>query len=401
MTAVDPSSVETPKCPVKDWDYRVQGPAMSHFEEFDRLRDETPWYRNEMEPGFWTMVNHEGMLEVFQNPAVFTNQAVTVFDPNPAYKWVPLMLDGEEHLEWRRLLGPLFSPGRVEKLDEHIRERAVELIEEIAPRGECDFIADFAQKFPTSIFLELMGLPVEELPQFMKWEAALLHTSLGTPEEVQARMDAMMQIRERFTGLIAERRENPLDDIVSKAAQFEVHGAPIEDAELLSFCVFMFMAGLDTMTVSLGWSFWHMANHEADRKRVAEDPSKTPQAIEEFLRVYASVISARKATEDVEVQGCPIKAGDMVSLPLSAATRDGAAFERADEVVIDRPSTNHIAFGAGPHRCLGSHLARRELRIAIDEWHKRIPNYRMAENAELEETGRLIGLTSLPLVWEV
>lgn len=400
MTTTDPAAAPA-TCPVKNFDYRVLGPVMSHFETYDELREEQPWYRNEMAPGFWTMVNHEGILEVMQNTDVFSTQSVTVFDPNPAYKWVPMLLDGDEHLAWRRLLGPIFSPKQIEKLDDHVRSRAVELIEEIAPRGECDFMADFAHKFPTSIFLELMGLPVEELPQFMEWESALLHASLGTEEEVQARLDAMTQIQERFKGLIAERRQNPADDIVSRVMEFEIEGEPVPDSDLLSLCLFLFMAGLDTVSVSLGWSFWHMATHEADRKRVAEDPSVTPHAVEEFIRVYASIISARKATEDTAVQGCPIKKGEMVNIPLNASTRDESAFDRAKEVVIDRFPNNHIAFGAGPHRCLGSHLARRELRIAIDEWHKRIPDYRLVDGVVPQETGRLVGLTTLPLVWDV
>jgi len=165
----------------------------------------------------------------------------------------------------------------------------------------------------------------------------------------------------------------------------------------------MFMAGLDTVSVTLGWSFLHLAEHDDDRQKIIDDPAVVSTAIEEFLRAYAIVVPARKAIADVEIQGCPIKKGEMVSIPLNAATRDSAEFDDALDVDIMRSPNRHIAFGAGPHRCLGSHLARRELQIALEEWHKRIPNYRVAPGAreKLTETGGQLGLTSLPLVWDI
>ena len=203
----------------------------------------------------------------------------------------------------------------------------------------------------------------------------------------------------RFAAIVAERREQPQDDIISKAIEYQIDGKPVSDADLLSFCLLMFMAGLDTVTMTLGWSFLHLARNPEDRIRIAEQPESIPRAVEEFLRAYAIVIPARKVTADVEVQGCPLKAGDMVSLPLVAATRDDNAFANATIIDIERSPNNHIAFGAGPHRCLGAHLARRELKIAMEEWHKRIPSYALAPGAELVEYGGQIGLESLPLVW--
>lgn len=389
------------KCPVKNLDYRAFGPVGSHHATYDALRDEHPWFRNEMEPGFWTMMDHEGILEVLQNPEIFSSSVVTVFDPEPKFKWIPEMLDGEEHFKWRKLLGPLFSPKQVENLETKVRDRARELVEQIQPLGKCDFMAAFAHQFPTSIFLELMGMPVEELPTFLKWEYDLLQSPLATPEDVQARLDAMTMIQARFKDLIGERKAEPRDDILSQAIGFQIDGEPVAESDLLSFCLFLFMAGLDTVSVTLSWSYWHLSNHPEDRRRVATEPEVIPHAIEEFLRAYSSVIAARKATTDHEVRGCPIKAGDLVALPLNGSTRDEAAFENAKEVIIDRFPNNHIAFGAGPHRCLGSHLARRELKIALEEWHKLIPEYRLVEGSVPDETGRLIGLTTLPLEWDV
>jgi cytochrome P450 len=388
------------ECPVLNFDYTAAKPAGTWLKTYDELREQFPWFRNEFGPGFWTVVNHEGILQIMQDPETFSNSVVTALDPNPPYKWIPEMLDGDEHKQWRRQLGPLFAPGAVERLDDTVRQRAIELIDGLADRGSVDFMADFAQRFPTTIFLELMGLPVDELDQFLQWEHAILHAGGSDEERLQQQVTAMMAVMGRFSTVIAERRAQPRDDIVSKALTYEIDGKPVSDTDLLSFCLLMFMAGLDTVSVTLGWIFLHLARNDGDRTRIVDDPRLIPTAIEEFLRAFAIVIPARKVMEDVELQGCPMKAGDMVNIPLNAATRDDAAFPNATTVDITRKPNNHIGFGAGPHRCLGSHLARRELKIALEEWHKRIPHYRLAPDAHLTETGGQLGLETLPLVWE-
>ena len=390
----------TEECPVLNFDYTATKPAGTWLKTYDDLRARFPWFRNEFGPGFWTVVNYEGILQIMQSPEIFSNSVVVAHEPDPPYKWIPEMLDGDEHKQWRRQLGPLFAPGAVERLDDTVRQRAVELIDRLVDRGSADFMAEFAQRFPTTIFLELMGLPVGELDQFLEWEHDILHAGGGDEERLQKQIAAMMAVMGRFSTVIAERREQPRDDIVSKALGYEIDGKPVTDADLLSFCLLMFMAGLDTVSVTLGWTFLHLARNDGDRQRIVADPGLIPSAVEEFLRAYAIVIPARKVMKDVDVQGCPMKAGDMVNIPLNAATRDDAAFPNAATVDITRKPNNHIAFGAGPHRCLGSHLARRELKIALEEWHKRIPHYRVAENADLVESGGQLGLEALPLEWE-
>jgi cytochrome P450 len=385
--------------PVVTFDYTTTEPEGTWFAKYDDLRAQFPWYRNEFGPGFWTVCNYQGILQIMQNPEVFSNSVVTALDPNPPVKWIPEMLDGDEHRQWRRQLGPLFAPGAVERLESTVRQRAVEIIDGITARGSCDFMADFATRFPTTIFLELMGLPVEELDQFLAWEHDILHAGGSDEEKLQKQIGAMMAVMGRFVTVIAERRAEPREDIVSKALTYQIDGEPVSDQDLLSFCLLMFMAGLDTVSVTLGWIFLHFARNDADRDRIVADPAVIPTAVEEFVRAYAIVIPARKVMADIDVQGCPMKAGDMVNIPLNAATRDEAAFTDATTVDITRKPNNHIGFGAGPHRCLGSHLARQELRIAIEEWHKRIPSYRLAPGAQMLESGSQLGLESLPLVW--
>jgi cytochrome P450 len=383
-------------CPVQNFDHKAKKPAGSWWQTYDDLRAQSPWFRNEYGPGFWTMVNHEGILSILQDPATFSNSAISPVDPDPPFKLIPEMLDGNEHKQWRRQLAPLFAPGAVERMAPTVHERAVHFIDGLVDQGGCDLMVDFAQKFPTTIFLDLMGLPVDELDQFMIWEDAILHSDA---DSAGAALAAMIAVKDRFESSIAERRRHPREDIISKAIDYQIDGAPVSDADLLAFCLLMFMAGLDTVSATLGWCFLHLARNDADRRRIAGDPSLIPAAIEEFLRAYAIVIPARKVMSDITIQGCPMKAGDMVSIPLSAATRDDAATPSAGVVDIARQPNNHIAFGAGPHRCLGSHLARRELRVALEEWHARIPEYRLAAGAELIESGGQLGLDTLPLEW--
>ncbi|HLM04700.1 MAG TPA: cytochrome P450 [Blastococcus sp.] len=399
MTATQEPTVSQDR--VKNFDYTATQPAGQWFSTYDSLREQFPWYRNEFAQGFWTFVNHEGILQVLQDPETFSSSSVVAMDPDPAYKWIPEMLDGAEHTMWRQQLGPLFSPKTIDKLEDKVRSRAVGFIEAIQDKGECDFMLDFAQQYPSSVFLELMGLPFEDLDQFMEWEHAILHGEQGAPDHAEKQMAAMQAVMGYFAQVVAARREEPKDDIITKALTFTIDGAPPSDEDLLSFCLLMFMAGLDTVAVTLGWSIHHLATHPEDRQRLVDDPSLIPTAIEEFLRVYAIVLPSRKATRDAEVQGCQIKAGEMVSLPLNAATRDSASFEDAQQADITRSPNNHIAFGAGPHRCLGSHLARRELKIALEEWHKRIPHYRVKDGAALTESGGQLGLHGLPLEWDV
>lgn len=387
--------------PAVNFDYTSTEPEGTWFAKYDELRAQFPWYRNEFGPGFWTVCNYRGILEIMQNPEVFSNSVVTALDPNPPVKWIPEMLDGDEHKQWRRQLGPLFSPGAVERLEASVRQRAIDIIEGIKDRGSCDFMADFATRFPTTIFLEMMGLPVEELDHFLEWEHDILHAGGSDEEKLQKQMAAMLAVMGRFATVIAERREAPRDDIVSKALTYEIDGKPVTDEDLLSFCLLMFMAGLDTVSVTLGWMFLHLARNDGDRARIVADPTIIPTAVEEFVRAYAIVIPARKVMSDIDIQGCPMKAGDMVNIPLNAATRDDAAFPDAATVDITRKPNNHIGFGAGPHRCLGSHLARQELRIAMEEWHARIPDYRVAPDAQMLESGGQLGLESLPLIWGI
>ncbi|MFI5887115.1 cytochrome P450 [Streptomyces sp. NPDC051554] len=398
----------TGKCPVVHFDHATgDGPIHGLVGEFDRMRAQAPVVRSDHgEYGYWVLTKHELILEAFQNPGLFSSRAMVVNNPDPEYLWIPEMLDPPDHTAWRRLLGPYFSPGRVATMEEGVRRRCVELVEGLRDRGECDFVSDFAQQYPTTIFLQLFGLPLEDLDTFLVWENMIMHPGaerkFGKPGETHhdVRMRGMGEVMGYFTGLIAERRTQPRDDLISSALTWQIDGKPVSQEQLLSFCLLMFMAGLDTVTQTLSYSFHHLATHPEDRLRVAAEPEVVPLAIEEFLRAYAIVMPGRLVTEDTEFHGCPFKKGDMVLLPVNSATRDSAVFPDGEKVVIDRSPNPHIGFGSGPHRCLGAHLARRELRVAMEEWHRVIPEYRLADGARVREHGELLGIDTLPLVWD-
>ena len=386
--------------PVHEFNNFMPGPALSHVEAVDRLRAEHPFIRSTYLNGFWVFTDGELIRDALQRPRTFSSSVVTPLESDPPYKWIPEMLDPPEHTTWRQLLSPHFAPKLMEALEPKVRQRCVELIDGFAGNGHCDFLRDFAWRFPTTIFMELMGLPLEGLEQFMAWEHDILHLSADEDPDRGKAFAAMLAVMAYFGDLIEEKRTSPGDDLLTTSLGWQIDGKPIPPDDLLSWCLLMFMAGLDTVSIQLGYAFWHLGGHAEDRRRVATEPALIPSAVEEFLRCFAFVAPARKVMEDVEFHGCPLKAGDMVLVPLSAATRDPLLFDGADAIRIDREPNNHMAFGLGPHRCLGSHLARRELRIALEEWHRRIPEYQLTDGVEVVEHGGMYGLDRLELSWD-
>lgn len=377
---------------------KVESPALWHFDNFDSLRERSRMYFGEdFGQEFWLATRAADIRAVYQDPTTFSNHLAGIHNPDPEYLWIPEMLDPPLHTKWRQLLGGFFSPGAVTKLEPRVRARFLDILDEIADRGECDFVEDVALRYPNMIFMELMGLPVSDAAIFQHWETEILH--LG-PTELDRSVAAMNEVNAYFADLIADRRKNPKDDIVSNALSFKIDGVPVSDSDLLALFLLLFMAGLDTVAMQLSYSFLHLATHDEDRRRLAADLSLVPSAVEEFVRYYSFVMPMRKALSDTEVGGCPVKAGQLVWVPLSTANRDPEEFEDADKVLIDRQNNQHIGFGAGPHRCLGSHLARQELYIGLEEWHRRIPEYHLKPGIEIREHGsNQIGLNNLSLVW--
>ena len=341
-------------------------------------------------PGTWVLTRAADIRAALQDAATFSS---AVRRSNSALSLIPLELDPPEHPKFRALMNPIFSPARMKQLEAKVRELARKLAAQCAAKGECDFVEDFAKPFPVGIFLDLMGLPVENMDRFLQWEALIMR-------DKQTRTAAMQQVSLYLQELITERRRNPTDDLITFAVNAKVDDRPLTDSEVMGICVLLFIAGLDTVTSSFAFHFRHLAEHEADQESLRRDPGLIPSAVEELFRAYAVVNTNRYATRDIEFAGVQIKKGDNVTCSTILASRDPHEFERPNEVIFTRSPNPHNAFSFGPHRCIGSHLARREITSGIEEWLRVIPRFRVKPGASIRVTGGgVFSIESLPLTW--
>ncbi|MFP1154842.1 cytochrome P450 [Mycobacterium sherrisii] len=398
------TSTHTPKCPVVRWDYSAGDcPVLSSFDRIAEIAQHGSLLEVEAAggfPGYLLATRSATMVEVLQDPQRFSSSSVVAIEPDPPYKWIPEMLDPPEHSAWRKLLAPYFTPARIRTYDGRVRQRAAELVDSVCGQQTIDFTNDFARKFPTSIFLELFGLPAEDLDQFMTWEGLIVHATSDNDPDRSKMMGAMNDVMDYFARLITARRADPAlvgDDVLSAAITWQIDGQTVGLDDLLSLCLFVFIAGLDTVASQLTWIFHHLATHDADRRRLVHNPELIPHAVEEFLRAFPIIVTGRKATVDTVLDGVAIKKGQTIMVPLPAAGRDSLEYDHASEVDFDRAVVRHTSFGAGPHRCLGSHLARLEMQIALQEWHRRMPDYRLTGAPITEHTAGTWGIDQLVL----
>ena len=349
-------------------------------------------------PGNWVVTRADDIRFVFQHPELFSSSGQVSFSAliDEAWDLIPLELDPPRHTRYRSLLNPLFSPKEVTRLDSAVRAAADELIRRFEEADEVEFVGAFAQPFPVSVFLELMGLPIEEMPQFLAWEYGLLK-SFSLDDRKAAARGIVQYLRQR----IAERRGGVGGDLITWAANSTIEGQPMSDDEILGICFLLYIAGLDTVASSLGFHFHYLATHPDLQARLRADRSLIPGAVEEFLRLYSIVIAHRRVTEDTELAGARLKAGDWLSVPTFNASRDPAEFERPNEFVLDRANNRHVAFAYGPHRCIGSHLARREFVVAMNEIFDRLPPFRLKNGAPFRTVGGAVfGVEELHLVFD-
>ncbi|AAS04296.1 cytochrome P450 [Mycobacterium avium subsp. paratuberculosis] len=317
---------------------------------------------------------------------------------------IPLQIDPPDHAKYRRILDPLFTPREMARREPLVTELVNEMIDRFAPRGECDFHAEFAVPLPCTVFLQLLGLPLEDLDRFLLWKDGVIRPAgdSGFDRRHESSAGVAQQIYEYFDKAIDEHIAVPRDDVLSAMIAADVGGQPLSREELLDICFLFLIAGLDTVTDSLDCFFVYLARHPQHRRQLVERPDVLPGAVEELLRWETPVPGvARVATQDVEVGGCPISKGERVSPLLGAANTDPAEFPDPEIVDFTRSPNRHRAFGGGPHRCLGSHLARMELRVALREFHRRIPDYEIRPGTQLTYTAALRSVESLPLVFPV
>jgi cytochrome P450 len=347
--------------------------------ELARLLRETPVVRWEMGVAFFTM---DDVLAAGRNPAIVSTNPETGagFGMGSREPLIPLHIDGDRHRRFRKLLDPLLAPKQVARMEGSIRKLADELIDGFLGDGEVEFHDAFALPLPDTIFLTLFGMPLDDMQFLVAMKDRILKNEGVTMEEREAiGIEAGDRMRERLYQRLAERREEVgfRDDLIGQFTSWEIDGDRLSDDEIVNIMHLFTIAGLDTVTSSLSCLVGWFAQHPDERRRVVAEPSTLPAAIEELMRYESPVPSGgvRFATEDTDVNGVAVRKGEMVYLGWATANLDPATFDHPLDVDFDRTVNRHIAFAAGTHRCLGSHLARLELRAAIDQFHARIPDY--------------------------
>jgi cytochrome P450 len=368
---------------------------------------------------------------VLQHPDAFSS-AMEAVDLGQSVPLIPLQVDPPDHVTFRRLLDPIFAPKQMRLLEPAIARMVDERIDTFIGRGCCDLAAELAVPLPSSVFLLLLGFPLEQLDMFLEMKDGILRPQGGSVEEMRENQGrAARRIETYFAEALQDRRRRRPDgdaggtaasasgergraphgvdgdpmpagagDLLGRLLAAEVDGQRLTDDQILGICFLFILAGLDTVTDSLECMFAYLAQHPEHRRQIVEDPAIIPSAVEELLRWESPVTTVpRMATRDIEVEGCPVHAGDHVGVTIGAANVDETAVPDACTVDLRRSPNKHLAFGAGIHRCLGSHLARVELRVTLEAWHRRIPEYALAEGATLTYGYGLRQIDELPLVF--
>ena len=348
------------------------------------------------QPG-WVVRRAEDMRKIYADTENYHKRGNTGFAKMIGEEWdiIPTELDPPVHTAYRSALNPLYAPSQMMKLDVKVRERARELVATFKDKGECEFVQDFAVLFPITIFLEMIDLPVERLGQFLEWESQMLR---GTDRDIQ--VASVRAVKELLMETVAQRRKNPGDDLISKTMTLEIDGRKWNDMEVFGHCFNLYLGGLDTVTANLSLQFRHLAENHQDQQAMRENtPMQNVVAVEELLRAYAAVSTQRIVSKEHQIDGQTLLPGDVVSMSTPLAGRDPAAFENPQEVRFDRKPA-HLTLGHSIHRCLGQHLARRELQTAIEEFVKVMPMFSLQEGFRVPwMTGNIIQVTELPLRW--
>ena len=378
--------------------------ANSPHEVYAEMREQCPVLRRPGWDGHPQVVvsRYEDVIWSLKHPGVISS-APDAINIGQEQKLIPLQVDPPEHAKYRRLLDPEFAPKRMQALEPEIRPFVNELIDRFFERGECDVHEELATPLPSGVFLALMGLPMSDLPMMLQWRDDTVRPDVPPNDFAAAaavRERVGHEITEYFEKMVQERRRNPDGTLLSRVAHGEVEGRPLTREEILGICHLLMLGGLDTVTATLDCALAYLATHPDRRKALVDDPSLCPAAVEELLRHQSPVMMVvRVVKEDCELNGEQLKTGDHMTVLIGSANSDDTEFAAANECDFARESNRHLAFGAGPHRCLGSNLARIELCIALEEWHRRIPDYRIKNGTELVYSPGIRQTAELPLVW--
>ena len=353
--------------------------------------------RGQIDQGAWVVTRYEDIAQVYQDGETFSTQGTAAYQMLAGETWptIPLGIDPPDHMKYRKLLNPFFSPKAVDDLGDKMRKNANALLDQcITNRNSCDFSYEFARVFPVQVFLDLMGFPQDMLEPFLDWENKILH-SMNLDIQVPAVKGILVYLR----GFIETVRRDSPDGIATKIVNGTVDGRPITEDEIMGVLFFLWLGGLDTVASTIAMMFRRLAiNHELQTE-LRENPDKIPQAVEEFLRSQPLVNSQRLVKRDTVLAGMQIKRGDWVIGLNTAGNFDPDEFENPREIVLDRQPNRHFTLAGGPHRCLGSHLARRELRITLEEALQRLPMFSLKSEADRKVHPGLMSARNLNIAW--
>jgi cytochrome P450 len=378
----------------------------------DLARNPQPTYQALVEGAEAMRVDGVGVLacsrsaveEVLRHPEVFSSNTEAA-DLKTRRPLIPLQIDPPDQRKYRKILDPLFAPKRMQALTAPIEELVNELIDGFIDEDEIDFTARFSLPFPSQVFLTMFGLPMDELPSFLKMKDGIIRPNhvvghdIGHPETDAYQQQIADSIYTYFEALLDERASVRRDDLLSQLLDADVDGDRLSREEIVDICFLFLIAGLDTVSASLDCFFGFLAEHPDERRRLVSNPDSIPNVVEELLRWETPVMgAARVATSRFRLEDIEVEPGEQVMVLLGAANVDARELGDASTVRWDRVVNRHLAFGGGVHRCLGSHLARVELRVALREWHQRIPDYRVKPDVLLDYTPGIRALDTFPMV---
>lgn len=395
--------------PVADWtsDFDHTDPTWvaDPYPIWEDLRQKCPVAHSDRYGGTWLPVTHEYVSEVAYDTEHFTSRSVVVSEvrpgpedlPAPIGVAPPITSDPPFHSIARRMLLPAFGPKPIAALEPFTRDLCRQLLKETAGQATFDAAVEFAQHIPVRVIVQMLGFPQEDADIFRHFIRQVLEDVDQSPEERQELIN-QGEIDAYMDNQIAEHVANPRDDLTSFLVQAEIDGNKLAPEHIRGTMVLLMIAGIDTTWSAIGASLWHLARHPGDRRRLSAEPALMDTAVEEFLRAYAPVTMARLVAQDFDFHGQQLKEGDWLLLPFPSANRDPAAFTDPDTVQLDRDHNRHAAFGLGIHRCLGSNLARMELRVALQEWMAVYPEFELADpSAVTWSSGQVRGPRTLPL----
>jgi len=398
-----------PRPPVADFatDFDHTDPqwVSDPFPIWDDLRTRCPVAHTDRYGGAWLPVTHDGVAAVAYDTEHFTSRSVIMSElrpgdddlPAPIGVAPPITSDPPFHADARRMLLPAFGPKRVAAYEPFTRELCRELLDATAGRSDLDAAVEYAQHIPLRVIVKMLGFPAEDGDIFRRFIHTVIEDVGVSAEEREAEFEAG-EIDEYLDARIAEHLAEPRDDLTTFLLEAELDGQRLHPDHVRGTMILLMIAGIDTTWSAIGASLWHLAQHPEDRRRLATEPELMTTAVEEMLRAYAPVTMARLVAEDFDFEGRPFREGDWLLLPFPAANRDPDVFDDADEVILDRAVNRHSAFGLGIHRCLGSNLARMELRIALEEWIARYPDFELSDpGAVTWSAGQVRGPRTVPV----